>query len=156
MINFIYINLNINKLENFMTTLEKISKELPDFSGSNWLIRIPLVIVFLQQGLSKLPIDQASAEIYNLSLTLWFLVAWGEILSGFGLFLGGVLSTSRYLSWIGDLVTRCSGLTIVIIMIGVISTTKPDNLIDILLYDQFHSMLFLGGLFFFLRGNRVK
>ena len=84
------------------------------------------------------------------------MAAWGEIFSGFGLLFGGILNGSNLFSWLGDLVTRVSGLVILIIMIGVINTTEPDNIIDIILYDQFHSMLLLGGLFFTLRGNRVK
>ncbi len=139
-----------------MSALEKISRDLPDFTGSNWLLRFPLIILFIQQGFSKLPIDQAAADIYNLPLIVWVMAAWGEIFSGFGLLFGGILNGSNLFSWLGDLVTRVSGLVILIIMIGVINTTEPDNIIDIFLYDQFHSMLLLGGLFFTLRGNRVK
>lgn len=139
-----------------MSTLEKISKDIPDFTGSNWLLRFPLIIVFIQQGFSKLPIDQAAADIYSLPLIVWVLAAWGEIFSGLGLLFGGILNRSNLFSWLGDLVTRVSSLIIVIIMIGVINTTEPDNIIDIFLYDQFHVMLLLGGLFFLLRGNRVK
>ena len=139
-----------------MSALEKISRDLPDFTGSNWLLRFPLIIVFIQQGFSKLPIDQAAADIYSLPLIVWVMAAWGEIFSGFGLLFGGILNGSDLFSWLGDLVTRVSGLVILIIMIGVINTTEPESIIDIFFYDQFHSMLLLGGLFFTLRGNRVK
>ena len=139
-----------------MSALEKISRDLPDFTGSNWLLRFPLIIVFIQQGFSKLPIDQAAADIYSLPLIVWVMAAWGEIFSGFGLLFGGILNRSNLFSWLGDLVTRVSGLVILIIMIGVINTTEPESIIDIFFYDQFHSMLLLGGLFFTLRGNRVK
>ena len=139
-----------------MSALEKISRDFPDFTGSNWLLRFPLIIVFIQQGFSKLPIDQAAADIYSLPLIVWVMAAWGEIFSGFGLLFGGILNGSNLFPWLGDLLTRVSGLVILIIMIGVINTTEPDNIIDIILYDQFHSMLLLGGLFFTLRGNRVK
>ena len=36
-----------------MSYLEKISKKFPEFNGSNWLLRIPLAIVFIQMGLSN-------------------------------------------------------------------------------------------------------
>ena len=35
---------------------------LPDFCMSHWLLRIPLVIVFIQQGLMKIPVDIEEAS----------------------------------------------------------------------------------------------
>ena len=40
----------ISKLKNYWASL-------PDFSMSHILLRIPLAIVFIQQGLSKFPVD---------------------------------------------------------------------------------------------------
>ena len=51
-----------------MGYFEKVSKALPEFQGSNWLLRIPFAVVFIQQGLSKLPLNISDAESFN----LWF------------------------------------------------------------------------------------
>ena len=139
-----------------MSFIEQISKKLPEFNGSNWLLRIPLAIVFIQMGLSKFPLDISDAESFNLPMTVWFFVAWGELFSGFGLLIGGFLNLSKFLISIGDLITRFSGIVIVGIMSGVILSTEPESFLDVLLNDHFHVMLYFGGLFFALRGSRVK
>ena len=136
--------------------LSKLNQKLPEFKGSNWLIRIPLAIVFIQQGLSKIPFDNSSAEIYNLPLFIWVLVIFSELIAGFGLLFGGVLKSLNISTWLGDFVTRFSGSVIVSVVIGVIVVADLDNFVEFILYDHLHVMLFCGGLFFALRGNRVK
>ena len=64
-------------------------KKIPNFKAANFLIRGPLAIVFILQGLSKLPLDISDAEAYGLPASVWFFVAWGELLSGVGLLIGG-------------------------------------------------------------------
>ena len=134
---------------NLKTTISKI----PEFYMSHWLLRIPLAIVFLQQGLDKIPVDVDTAEAYELPYLVWWFVAYGELGAGIGLLVGGVL----YKFWkeIGDLLTRFSGFTIGCIMTGVIWIAQPESLLDVLLYDNFHVFLWVGGLFFALRGNRT-
>tara|TARA_Y100000590_G_C15406258_1_gene895802 strand:+ start:226 stop:645 length:420 start_codon:yes stop_codon:yes gene_type:complete len=139
-----------------MSYLEKISKTLPEFQGSNWLLRIPFAIIFIQQGLSKLPLNVSDAETYNLPMSVWFFVAYGELFAGLGLILGGILRIKYLWPWIGDLVTRFSGVVIAGIMTGVILILEPESVQDVLLNDTFHVILYFGGLFFALRGNRVK
>tara|TARA_Y100001970_G_scaffold135169_1_gene166408 strand:- start:1201 stop:1620 length:420 start_codon:yes stop_codon:yes gene_type:complete len=139
-----------------MSYLEKISKTLPEFQGSNWLLRIPFAIIFIQQGLSKLPLSVSDAETYNLPMSVWFFVAYGELFAGLGLILGGILRIKYLWPWIGDLVTRFSGVVIAGIMTGVILILEPESVQDVLLNDTFHVILYFGGLFFALRGNRVK
>ena len=139
-----------------MGYLEKVSKTLPEFQGSNWLLRIPFAIVFIQQGLNKLPLDPAEAEGFNLPMSVWFFVAYGEIFAGIGLLIGGVLRIKLLWPWIGDLVTRFSGIVIAGIMTGVILISEPESIMYVLLYDSFHVILYFGGLFFALRGNRTK
>ena len=138
------------------TRLKKINQKLPDFKGSNWLIRIPLAIVFIQQGLSKLPFDPSTPEAYGLSLSVWFMVIISELLAGFGLLFGGILRSLEILNLIGDFLTRFSGTIMVCVITGVIVLSDPDSFIEILLYDHIHVMLYCGGLFFTLRGNRAK
>ena len=57
-------------------------KRIPHFKGANWLIRTPIGIVFILQGLQKFPLSIEDAEIYGLPMSVWFFVAWGELFSG--------------------------------------------------------------------------
>ena len=135
--------------------LQKILRKLPDFKGSNWLIRIPLSIIFLQQGFSKIPIDSSMAETYSLPLFLWYLVILSELTAGIGIIFGGILKSLGLVPFFGDFLTRFSGIIIVSIICGVIIISNPDSMIEVLFYDHIHVMLFSGGLYFALRGNRA-
>ena len=119
----------------------------------DWLLRIPLAIVFLQQGLSKLPIALEDAQVFELPMLVWVFVVLGELGAGIGLIVGGLIQ--RRWTTIADMVTRFSGFVIGCIATGVIWVGQPDNLIDVLLYDNLHVFLWAGGLFFALKGNRV-
>ena len=133
---------------------KRLVSNIPEFCYSHWLLRIPLAIVFLQQGMSKWPIDLETAQSYDLPLVVWAFVTIGEISSGVGLLVGG-LFPKKFLWELGDLVTRFSGITICSIMTGVIWIGQPDTFMDVLLYDNLHVLLWVGGLFFALRGNRT-
>ena len=135
--------------------LKGITSKIPEFCMSHWLIRIPLVIVFLQQGLDKWPIDASTAESFGLTLLVWSFVTLGEIGSALGLFIGGLLANFKSLKEVGDLLTRFSGITITSIMTGVIWISQPESLMYVLLYDNFHVFLWVGGMFFALRGNKT-
>ena len=91
------------------------------------------------------------AESFGLPILIWFFVAWGEVLAGIGIILGGLLEKK----WLGDYITRTAGFIVTSIMLGVILIGDPESLLDVILYDQYHVMLFVGGLFFTLRGNRA-
>ena len=130
-------------------------KKIPEFCMSHWLLRIPLIIVFLQQGLDKLPVDPETADAMGLPYLVWWVVAWGEVGAGIALLAGGVAMLKDYLKELADLGTRFAGITICSIMTGVIWTAQPESVLDVLLYDHFHVMLWVGGLYFALRGNRA-
>ncbi len=134
--------------------IEQISTSIPEFCTSHWLLRIPLAIIFIQQGLMKLPIDASEAESYGLSVLVWWVVALGELGAGTGLLIGGLLNNSLT-NWLGDIVTRFSGFTIGCITTGVIWIGEPESFLDVLLYDNLHVLMWVGGLYFALRGNRV-
>ena len=136
-------------------TLKKLLEKIPEFKGANFLIRIPLAIVFILQGLAKLPVSIEDAEGYGLPMTVWFFVVWGELFAGIGLLVGALIIFPKLWPTIGDALTRFCGITICGIMTGVILIGEPESLIDVLLYDNFHVMLYCGGLFFALRGNRI-
>ncbi len=135
-------------------TLEQYLKKIPDFKGANWLIRVPIGVVFILQGLQKLPVDIADAEAFGLPMSVWFFVAWGELFAGIGLLVGGL--TIALKDGVGDMLTRFSGIVICGIMTGVILISEPESIMYVILYEHFHLMLYTGGLFFALRGNRVK
>ena len=119
----------------------------------DWLLRVPLAIVFLQQGISKLPISAEEASGYELPMLVWTFVVLGEIGAGIGLIAGGLIQ--KLWSWIADMVTRFSGFVIGSIATGVIWIGEPTSLLDVILYDNLHVFLWVGGLFFALRGSRT-
>ena len=133
---------------------KNIVNKIPEFCLSHWLFRIPLAIVFLQQGLSKFPVTVEGAESYDLPYIVWWFAAYGEIGAGIGLIMGGAIIWQK-LKEINEIITRFSGITICCIMTGVIWVGQPDSFWDVILYDNFHVFLWVGGLYFALRGNRT-
>ena len=129
-------------------------KKLAKINLSTWLLRVPLAIVFIQQGLAKIPVTLEDAQSFDLPLVVWFFVAWGELFAGILLLVGGV--TIALKDGVGDILTRFSGIVICGIMTGVILIGEPESIWYVLMYEHFHLMLYCGGLFFALRGNRVK
>ena len=117
----------------------------------DWLLRVPLAIVFLQQGISKLPISVEEASGYELPMLVWTFVVLGEIGAGVGLIAGGLIQ--KLWTSLADMITRFSGFVIGCIMTGVIWIGQPESLIDVLLYDNLHVFLWVGGLFFAMKGN---
>ena len=115
---------------------------------------MPIGIVFILQGLQKLPLTAEDADAFGLPMSVWFFVAWGELFAGIGLLVGGV--TIALKDGVGDFLTRFSGIVICGIMTGVILIAEPESIMYVIMYEHFHLMLYCGGLFFALRGNRVK
>ena len=140
----------------------KLLNKMPEFCLSHWLLRIPLAIVFIQQGLSKFPLTLDDANSFELPLVVWSFAAYGELGAGIGLVVSGFMGLKIWDFWIrdmlhpwSDLLTRFCGITICCIMTGVIWIGEPDSLIDVLLYDNLHVLLWVGRLFFALRGMRA-
>ena len=143
----------------------------PPANIATFFLRIPLSAMFLQQGLSKLPVTGAVAEAWGLPYIVWWFVTWGEIGAAVGLMVGGLFSlipwynkhffitrlSTPYIKEviynIGDLITRFSGITMTCIATGVIWILSPDNLWDVIYKDYLHVSLYVGGLYFALRGN---
>ena len=90
----------------------------------------------------------------DLPALVWWFVVYGEIGAGIGLAVGGVVIVKAFKE-LQDLITRFSGIVICSIMTGVIWTLEPENLWTFMVDDPFHVMLWVGGLFFALRGNRT-
>ena len=116
---------------------------------ATFLLRIPLAVMFLQQGLSKFPVNEVTAEAFGLPFIVWWFVAYGEVGSAIGLIVGGVfgiLFTKGLLSELADLLTRFSGITMTCVVTGVIWIMMPDSLIDVITRDYLHVSLYVGGL----------
>ena len=128
--------------------------KIPEFCLSHWLLRVPLIIVFIQQGLSKLPVTLEDAQSFDLPYIVWWFAAYGEVGAGIGLLVGGIMMYGWW-SWMGDLLTRFSGFVIGCIMTGVIWVGEPESLMDVILYDNLHVLLWVGGLYFALRGTKA-
>ena len=134
-------------------------QKLPDLSLSHILLRVPLALVFISQGLSKFPFDPAMGAGFGLSPLVWWFVCYGEVAAGVGLLLGGVVTMPRIrdsatVSVIGDMITRFSGIVMCCIATGVIwAVIKPESLITFIMTDYMHFSLWAGGLYFGLRGN---
>ena len=112
--------------------------------------------MFLQQGLSKFPVNEETAESFGLPYIVWWFVAFGEVGSAIGLIVGGLLGivfTKGLISELSDLLTRFSGITMTCVVTGVIWLMMPDSLMDVVLNDYLHLSLYVGGLYFALRGN---
>jgi putative oxidoreductase len=134
-------------------------QQLPDFSLSHILLRIPLALVFIGQALSKMPFDPAMGAGFGLPPLVWWFVAYGELAAGVGLLVGGLATMPRvrdisFVAVLGDMLTRFSGIVMCCIATGVIWTViKPESLLAFIMTDYMHFSLWAGGLYFALRGN---
>ena len=123
---------------------------------ATFLLRIPLSVMFLQQGLSKFPVNEATAEAFGLPYIVWWFVAYGEVGSAIGLIAGGIIGimfSEGLISDLADLLTRFSGITMTCVVTGVIWIMMPSSFMDVILKDYLHVSLYVGGLYFALRGN---
>jgi putative oxidoreductase len=142
----------ISRLKNYWASL-------PDFSMSHILLRIPLAIVFIQQGISKFPVDAEAGAAFGIPFLVWWFVCYGEVAAGVGLLVGALATLPRIkempvIAELGDLLTRFSGITMCCVVTGVIWVViKPESLIQFVFNDYLHLSLWVGGLYFGLRGN---
>ena len=130
---------------NLKQKVSKVSAPIAQF-----LLRVPVSILFLQQGFSKLPITNENP--YGLPSIVWWFVTFGEIGVGIGIIVGGVIGFKYFIS-VGDLITRFSGVTMACIITGVIWISYPPDLMTVLLYDYLHVSLYFIGVYFALAGN---
>ena len=105
---------------------------------ATFLLRIPLSVMFLQQGLSKFPVNEITAEAFGLPFIVWWFVAYGEVGSAIGLIVGGIFGiifTKGIISSLADLLTRFSGITMTCVVTGVIWIMMPSSFMDVILTD---------------------
>lgn len=148
----------MEKINNLLDTITK-----PFTFIANFIVRIGLGISFFLHGFGKLPINQGFIDFLSskgvpLSNIFAYLVAWGEILAGLGIILGGLLI--KLSPSIANIITKISGLTIVIIMINALLIAHSHWSIFIgergsILFASEQLFLLILGFFFFIRGNRT-
>ena len=134
--------------------IKTLVHRIPEFCMTHWLLRIPLIVVFFQQGMNKWPINLEDSPV-ELTLLVWSFVVLGELGAAAGLLVGGLADHIKRAKEFGDLITRFSGVVITGIMTGVIWTGEPESFWDVLWYDNLHVLLWVGGMYFALRGNRT-
>ena len=52
---------------------------LPEFCKSQWLLRLPLALIIIQQATWKFPLSADDAASFGLPMTLWMIGAFGEL-----------------------------------------------------------------------------
>ena len=97
--------------------LKRISMKIPEFCMSHWLLRIPLAIIFIQQGLSKFPVTAEDAVAFELPYLVWWFVSYGELGAGIGLLVGGLFaaklaSIQKIVPELGDMAVSYTHLTL--------------------------------------------
>ena len=146
-------------MEKLNNLLERAASPLKDYA--NCLLKIGLGISFFLHGYGKLPISEGfvgwlSSKGISSASVVAPLIAWGEILAGLGILLGGLIGTKAAI--LGNVVTRLSGGAIGIIMIGAILIAHSDWGIftgerGAVLFASEQLFLLLLGVYFAIRGN---
>ncbi|MDC0990376.1 DoxX family protein [Gammaproteobacteria bacterium] len=145
------------------STLDKITNPLLNIVP--WLPRLALGIAFFFHGYGKLPAPFMMDEQHR--MVTWFesifipmpelwvnLVILGEMAAGIGIILGGVVGL--FASQPGHLLTRLSGLLVVIIMTCALYIAHSDWFTSISTKFVTSEQMFLLvlGIFFAIRGNK--
>jgi len=146
-------------MEKLNNLLERAASPLKDYA--NCLLKIGLGISFFLHGYGKLPISEGfvgwlSSKGISSASVVAPLIAWGEILAGLGILLGGLIGTKAAI--LGNVVTRLSGGAIGIIMIGAILIAHSDWGIftgerGAVLFASEQLFLLLLGVYFAIKGN---
>jgi len=146
----------MKKLNNALEALA-----LPLKRYADCLLRIGLGISFFLHGYGKIPIQEdfinwlASKGIPFAEATA-HLVAWGEMVSGIGILLGGLIGTKSSIA--GNLITRLSGGAVMVIMIGALLIAHSNWSIFFgergsILFASEQLFLLLVGTYFAIKGN---
>ena len=149
----------MQKINNLLETLANPFKPV-----AHWILRLGLGISFFLHGYGKLPISEgfvnwlASKGLSSASL-IAPMVAWGEVLAGLGVILGGLIASKMEV--LGSIITRTSGGAIVVIMIGALLIGHSDWSIftgerGSILFASEQLFLLLLGAYFAIKGNETS
>ena len=146
-------------MEKLNNLLERVASPIKAYA--NYLLRIGLGLSFFLHGYGKLPINEGfvgwlTSKGFSSASLIAPLLAWGEILSGLGILLGGLIGTKTAV--LGNVVTRLSGGAIGVIMIGAIIIAHSDWGIftgesGSVLFASEQLFLLLLGIYFAIKGN---
>ena len=133
----------------------------PLYNYAHFLLRITLGISFFLHGYGKFKIIDGFTSFLGSQGVLYpklmtYLVAWGEMLSGITIIIGGLLIKS--LPVLSSLLTRLSGAGVIVIMISALIIADSDWSIFIgergkILFASEQLFLLTIGLYFFIKGN---
>lgn len=147
-------------MEKINNVLDRIAAPLNNIA--DWLLRVGLGIAFFLHGYGKLPISEGfvgwlGSKGVPMAETTAYLVAWGEILAGLGIIIGGVLAKPMF--QLGHFVTRISGGAIGVIMIFALLIAHSDWGIFFgergsVLFASEQLFLLLLGTYYAIKGNR--
>ena len=147
-------------MEKINGVLDRIAAPLNNIA--DWLLRLGLGIAFFLHGYGKLPISEGfvgwlGSKGVPMAETTAYLVAWGEILAGLGIIIGGVLAKPMF--QLGHFVTRISGGAIGVIMIFALLIAHSDWGIFFgergsVLFASEQLFLLLLGAYYAIKGNR--
>ena len=133
----------------------------PLYNSAHFLLRITLGISFFLHGYGKFKIIDGFSSFLGSQGILYpkfmtYLVAWGEMLAGIAIIIGGLLINS--LPILANVLTRISAFSIIIIMLCALIIAHSDWSIFIgergkVLFASEQLFLLTLGLYFFIKGN---
>ena len=135
----------------FLKKLDDLSDKLLNkfHEPSIYLMRFGLGIAFVIHGKSKLPLPpQKLIDFFGFSPFLSSFIALSEIFSGLILVFAGFFKNT-----VGNLLTRISAITIVVIMINAFYFAHGDWFINEKLFTSEQIFLLIIGFYFLVNGN---
>ena len=146
----------MNKINDLLDNIAR-----PISGVAEWLLRIGLGISFFLHGYGKLPINEgfigwlASKDVPAAG-NMAHMVAWGEILAGIGIIVGGLIASRAEQA--GHLITRLSGGAVLFIMVWAIIIAHSNWGIFFgergsVLFASEQLFLLLLGAYFAIKGN---
>jgi|TARA_B100000035_G_scaffold239795_1_gene208121 uncharacterized membrane protein YphA (DoxX/SURF4 family) len=138
-----------------MIFLKKIDNLINNFMGRfyifpQFLLRVTLGTAFIIHGYSKFPLPpQNLIKFFNFSPLLASMVSIFEILAG-----GLLIISGLFTNYIGSLLTRISGLIILVIMVCALNIAHRDWFITTKLFTSEQIFLLTIGMYFLVVGNK--
>ena len=130
------------KFNNFFLNFEAVG---------SLLFRLAVGIAFILYGLGKFPLPpEGLVEYFNLPPFLASIVAISEVSSGIVLIAANFIKNP-----FGNTLTRLAGLNIMILMVCIFAVAHRDWFITKQLFTSVQIFLFIGGLFFLVKGNKI-
>ena len=133
----------------------------PLYNYAHFLLRVTLGISFFLHGYGKFKIiDGFTSFLVSQGILypklMTYLVAWGEMLAGISIIIGGLLIKS--LPVLSNFLTRLSGAGVLVIMVCALIIAHSDWSIFIgergkVLFSSEQLFLLTLGLYFFVKGN---